>query len=146
MIAQTIQLALAPVFVLVAIGNILNMLAGRLARIVDRVRMIQAIHASTQGSEHDDVVREMRSLDRRIEMINKAMLLLVISALFVGLTVGSIFLTASWAVGYAWLDGLFFFIALSLLMAALLLFLAETRLAAATLRVPAHLLELERRL
>ena len=31
MIAQTIQLALAPVFVLVAIGNIMNILTTRLA-------------------------------------------------------------------------------------------------------------------
>ncbi len=41
MIAQTIQLALAPVFVLVAIGNILNILAQRLSRVVDRSRLLQ---------------------------------------------------------------------------------------------------------
>ena len=41
MIAQTIQLALAPVFVLVAIGNIMNILSTRLGRIVDRSRVLQ---------------------------------------------------------------------------------------------------------
>ncbi|HTK72651.1 MAG TPA: DUF2721 domain-containing protein, partial [Croceibacterium sp.] len=40
MIVQTIQLALTPVFMLVAIGNIMNILSTRLARIVDRSRIL----------------------------------------------------------------------------------------------------------
>ena len=49
MIAQTIQLALAPVFVLVAIGNIMNILSTRLGRVVDRSRHLQERHAETAG-------------------------------------------------------------------------------------------------
>ena len=56
MIAHTIQLALAPVFVLVAIGNILNLLSTRLGRIVDRARVLQQKHSETFGSDHDMVV------------------------------------------------------------------------------------------
>jgi len=56
MIAHTIQLALAPVFVLVAIGNIMNILSTRLGRIVDRARHLQQRHAETFGSEHAMVV------------------------------------------------------------------------------------------
>jgi hypothetical protein len=41
LIVQTIQLALTPVFMLVAIGNIMNILSTRLARIVDRSRVLQ---------------------------------------------------------------------------------------------------------
>lgn len=144
MIAQTIQLALAPVFVLVAIGNILNLLAGRLARVVDRSRSVRDRYAATEGQDHDDVVREIRTLDRRIALINRAMLLLVIAALTIGLTVLSIFITTYWWAHMGWLDGLFFLCALGLLMAALVTFLAETRLASSTLRIPAELLELER--
>jgi len=40
-IAQTIQLAIAPVFLLAGIGSILNVLAGRLARVVDRSRVLE---------------------------------------------------------------------------------------------------------
>ena len=40
-IAQTIQLSLAPVFMLAAIGQILNVLAGRLARVIDRARILE---------------------------------------------------------------------------------------------------------
>ncbi|MFK4985603.1 DUF2721 domain-containing protein, partial [Klebsiella pneumoniae] len=50
MIAQTIQLSLAPVFVLVAIGNIMNILTTRLGRIVDRSRVLQKLHAQTDGA------------------------------------------------------------------------------------------------
>jgi hypothetical protein len=73
MIAQTIQLALAPVFVLVAIGNIMNLLSSRLGRVVDRSRALQDRHRSTEGVEHDMVVREIRLVDRRIGLIARAL-------------------------------------------------------------------------
>ena len=56
MIAHTIQLALAPVFVLVAIGNIMNILSTRLGRIVDRARKLQAPVSYT----HLDVYKRQR--------------------------------------------------------------------------------------
>ena len=49
MIAQTIQLALAPVFVLVALGNIMNILSTRLARVVDRSRYLAGNHSGRSG-------------------------------------------------------------------------------------------------
>ena len=84
-IAQTIQLALAPVFVLVAIGNIMNILSQRLGRVVDRSRVLQQLHGTTSGDAHDAVVREIRTVDRRIAMISRAILLLVLSGLTIGL-------------------------------------------------------------
>ena len=79
MIAQTIQLALAPVFVLVAMGNILNMLSTRLGRVVDRARTLQERHVATSGPDHVIVVQEIRALDRRISLITRAFRLLVIA-------------------------------------------------------------------
>jgi hypothetical protein len=40
-VAHTIQLAVAPVFLLAGIGGILNVIATRLARVVDRVRALE---------------------------------------------------------------------------------------------------------
>src|SRR5919107_1560369 len=91
MIAQTIQLALAPVFVLVAIGNIMNILSTRLARVVDRSRHLQKEHMNTSGVEHDLVVREIRLVDRRIALIGRAILLLVVSGLTIGFCVALLF-------------------------------------------------------
>lgn len=39
-IARTIQLAVAPVFLLTALGTLLNVLTNRLARVVDRARFL----------------------------------------------------------------------------------------------------------
>ena len=92
MIAQTIQLALAPVFVLVAIGNIMNLLSTRLGRIVDRSRELQKQHVATSGAEHDAVVIEMRAIATRIHLITRAIFLMVLSGLTIGVTVAVLFL------------------------------------------------------
>ena len=87
MIAHTIQLALAPVFVLVAMGNIMNILSTRLGRIVDRARRLQDLHGQTVGVEHDSVVAEIRGLDRRIVLVTRAIRMLVTAGLAIGMTV-----------------------------------------------------------
>lgn len=143
-IAQTIQLALAPVFVLVAIGNIMNILTTRLGRIVDRSRTLQVQHATTTGREHDVVVIEIRYVDRRIHLIGRALLLLVISGLAIGVTVGSLFIGEMTALDTGVFTGLTFSAAIALLMTALVYLLMETRIAANSLRLPQELLELER--
>ncbi|WP_298194889.1 DUF2721 domain-containing protein [Novosphingobium sp.] len=144
MIAQTIQLALAPVFVLVAIGNIMNILTTRLARMVDRSRHLQTLHPGTEGSEHDVVVVEMRIIDQRIALIGRALLCLVISGLAIGTTVAALFLSELVNADLRVVTALTFVAAIALLMAALVLLLLETRLAARALRLPPELLELER--
>lgn len=143
-IAQTIQLALAPVFVLVAIGNIMNILTTRLGRIVDRSRALQSQHAQTSGREHDLVVIEIRYVDRRIHLIGRALLLLVVSGLAIGVTVGSLFIGEMAGLELRNLTGITFFGAIALLMIALVYLLLETRIAASSLRLPQELLELER--
>lgn len=144
MIAQTIQLALAPVFVLVAIGNIMNILSTRLGRVVDRSRALQARFETTSGEDHDAVVREIRLLDRRIALIGRALLLLVLSGLTIGLVVALLFLEEFARANLQPVAAAAFLIAIGLLMSALWLFLKETREATAALRIPKSYLELER--
>lgn len=144
MIAQTIQLALAPVFVLVAIGNIMNILSTRLGRVVDRSRAMQERFAVTTGKEHDAVVREIRMLDRRIVLIGRALLLLVVSGLTIGTVVALLFFEEFAAVDLQAAAAMAFLIAIGLLMWALWLFLLETREATNALRIPKSYLELER--
>ena len=146
MIVQTIQLALTPVFMLVAIGNIMNILSTRLARIVDRSRVLQQMHPETSGPEHDAVVREIRLVARRIHLIGQAILLLVTAGLSVGITVVLLFVEDMAGVDLKPLVSIIFVASLALLIGALLLFLRETREATAALRIPETYLELERRL
>ncbi|MEL1251457.1 DUF2721 domain-containing protein [Aurantiacibacter gilvus] len=144
MIAQTIQLALAPVFVLVAIGGIMNILSMRLGRVVDRSRELQELHGETSGSEHDKVVREIRSLDLRIVIIGRAMRLLVMASLSIGVTVVLLFLEEFAHVGLNPVAAGTFILAIGLFMWSLVQFLRETREATAALRIPEMYLERER--
>src|SRR5690606_2988559 len=122
MIAHTIQLALAPVFLLVAIGNIMNILPQRLGRIVHRSRLPPEKPRQTSGEEHDMVVREMRFVDRRIAMVGRAILLLVISGITVGVVVAMLFLGEFLELNLQRAAGAAFLFAIGLLMGALLLF------------------------
>lgn len=144
MIAHTIQLALAPVFLLVAMGNILNLLSTRLGRVVDRARQLQDRHVATDGPDHDMVVTEMRLIAQRIRLITRAIRLLVISGLTIGATVALLFLGEIVRANLQLAAACFFLGAIALLMWALLLFLRETQIAAAQLQIPRDYLELER--
>ncbi|MBH0112437.1 DUF2721 domain-containing protein [Novosphingobium sp. YJ-S2-02] len=144
MIVQTIQLALTPVFVLVAIGNILNILSTRLGRVVDRARYLQGLHNETEGGEHDMIVREIRLVDRRIKIITRAIKLMVLSALTIGSTVALLFLQGLAELDLHLLVAIVFLISIMLLLFALVLFLRETQVAAEALVVPTDYLELHR--
>src|SRR3546814_3942569 len=71
-IAQTIQLSVTPVFLLVATGSLLNVIAGRPARVVDRSRVLLERWADTEGVEHERVFSELRIADRRMRIINNS--------------------------------------------------------------------------
>ena len=146
MIAQTIQLALAPVFVLVAIGNILNLLSSRLGRVVDRSRHLQDLHMQTEGMDHDMVVAEIRMIDQRIRLITRAVSTLVVSGLAIGITVALLFLQQLLGADLQLAAALTFVIAIVLLMSALVLFMRETRVSAQQLKIPREFLELHRKL
>ncbi len=145
MIAHTIQLAMAPVFVLVAIGNIMAILSTRLGRVVDRSRYLQNRHGETVGVDHDMVVTEIRATDERIVLVTRAIFYMVISGLAIGTTVAILFVEEMVGFKLESIAAVFFLIAIAMLMWALVLFLRETRVAAATLRIPRDLLELHRK-
>jgi len=145
-IAHTIQLALAPVFVLVAIGNVMNILSTRLSRIVDRSRFLIERHGQTEGSDHDAVVREMRMLDRRIAIIGRAILTMLISGLTIGVVIAMLFLDGFTSLNLNRATAVAFTLAIALMMYALLLFVRETRIASASLRIPHSFMEWDRKL
>lgn len=143
-IAQTIQLAIAPVFLLAGIGAVLNVLAGRLARIVDRSRVLEALHAETEGAEHDRHVWELRLIDRRIALVNAAIAFIVASAIVVCLLVALLFVTQLADLPYRVAVAITFILSMALLITGLALFLIEVNLAIRGLRVREELLERQR--
>lgn len=143
MIAQTIQLSLAPAFLLVATGSILNVVTGRLARVVDRARDLQERHGQTEGLAHDRVVRELRRLDRRMDVINWSIALCVACGIVVCVLVAMLFAVGAGQHGLAMPVAAAFILAMLLLLAGLVAFLVEVRMAIRTIHVPLELLEKE---
>ncbi len=143
MLTHTIQIALGPVFLLVATGGVLNVVTGRLARVVDRSRDLMArLEAGTGGQEERRrMVRELRILDRRMDIINWSIALAVACGIVVCLMVAMLFLFGSGQAGLALPVAAAFIIAMLLMLASLVLFLVEVRLAIRTIHVPMELLE-----
>jgi hypothetical protein len=144
-IAHTIQLSLAPVFLLTGIAGLLNMLAGRLARVVDRARVIEREFTPTDHPAHADQVAQLRELDRRITLVNFAILLCTASAVAVCVVVAGLFVASLAGLGFArTMAGIFVF-AMALLIAGLCFFIGEIRVAVRSIRVREALLEREGR-
>lgn len=127
-VAQTIQLAIAPVFLLAAIGSILNVLSGRLARTVDRSRILQSRSADDEKGAARSAV-ELRALDTRVKLISDAVFLCVASAITVCVVVAVMFVARLVGFPLGDLIALLFIVAMLLLVAGLILFSIEVRVA-----------------
>ncbi len=90
-IAETIQTAIAPVFLLAGIGSFLNVLTGRLSRVVDRARALESLHPQTSGLAHERFVWELKRLDRRMRVINRSLMSTVTSAVAICAVVAMLF-------------------------------------------------------
>jgi len=134
-VAQTIQLALAPVFLLAGIGAFLNVCVGRLARIIDRARMVEKLVLSTRGKEHDRMVSEIRVLDRRMSVVNIAIFLSVASACAICLVVILLFAAELFDAHLGRIIAILFSLAMVLLAAAFATFIQEIRLASRTIHI-----------
>lgn len=143
-IAQTIQLSLSPVFMLAGIAGILNVIAGRLARVVDRARTLEALHPRSTGPEHDRHVWELRLLDRRMSVINAAIFLCVSSAVATCCVVALLFVAELGHLRIGTVVALIFILAMAFLVAGLVAFMVEVRLSLSATHVRVELLERER--
>lgn len=134
-IAHQIQLAIAPVFLLAGIGAILNVVAGRLARTVDRSRFLVNAQQSFDENERSLATIELSLLDRRILAANRAITCCTASALFVCLVVAILFIAAPGEAAFARTIAALFIVAMALLTAGLGFFLHEIHLATRALRL-----------
>ena len=142
-LAQIIQLAVAPVFLLAGLGAFLNVCAGRLARIVDRTRSLEPRILKSRGREHDRLVKEMRLLDRRIRVVNRAIFTSVLAAVIISLVVILIFVAFLSGTRVGTAIALLFIVAMVCTATGFAIFLYETRLGTKTVHVHSDILEHE---
>jgi len=128
-IAQVIQLAVAPVFLLAGVGATLNVLAMRLGRIIDRARVMEERLPQATQEMAEELQKRLRVLSRRATLINRAIALCVLCGLLVSLVVASLFVSSSLRIDLTTPIAVAFVIALLSLAAAMICFLREVLLA-----------------
>lgn len=142
-IAQIIQLAVAPVFLLAGLGAFLNVCVGRLARIIDRTRTLEPLILNSRGSEHDQYLWEIRILDRRIKVVNMAITTTVTAAMLISAVVILLFVAFLTNINFGTVIALLFIVAMIFTASGFAIFLQETRIGTKAVRVRNAILEHE---
>lgn len=144
-IAHTIELAIAPVFLIAGIGALLNVLTSRLARVVDRSRVLEAqLGSNIEGEQRARVLAELLAVDHRMKRINTALTLATLAALLICLVIVFLFTSQLFGVNLSRIIATLFIATMAALIGALCFFLGEIGIATRTLRVRSELLERRR--
>jgi hypothetical protein len=128
-ITHVIQLAIAPVFLLTAVGTIMTALANRLGRAVDRRRVLEERLPEMAEDVAQGAGFELDALAKRIHAIYLATSLTVLCGLFICLSISLAFLDAFVALNLASAVAVLFVCAMFSLIGALLMMLREIYLA-----------------
>jgi len=128
-ITHVIQLAVAPVFMLTAVGTIIAALSIRLGRATDRRRMLEREMVDLTEEDGRTARAELAVIAQRIRFAYHAILCAVLAGLFVCLLIAGAFLGAFVALNLARLVGGLFVLAMLALIGCLLMFLREIFLA-----------------
>jgi hypothetical protein len=134
-ISHVIQLSIAPVFLLSAIGGMLGVMANRLSRVVDRARFLET-RLEEGAVELEDISRdELASLTQRARLVSRAISFCTATALLVCVVIATLFLGAFLGVNTTVPVACFFVVAMVAFFLGLLSFLREVLLATASLRI-----------
>ncbi len=134
-VTHGIQLAVAPVFLLTAVAAMIGTVAGRLARIIDRARLLEdRIEAAPVENPMRADYDELDRLRLRGRLVNVCIALLTFCAILIGLTIMALFLGETTQMQILRLATISFLSGVVCFLLALLCFLAETLLATQMLK------------
>lgn len=136
-IGHVIQLAVAPVFLLAGISGLLNVLTGRLGRIIDRARLTEQQMSEASSEDAGEKQLRLQLFSRRARLVNYAITLSTASASMICLVVMALFGGAFVALDVSRVIALLFVASMGSLFAALVCFLREVLLATQSLRIGA---------
>ncbi|HEY3046954.1 MAG TPA: DUF2721 domain-containing protein [Polaromonas sp.] len=135
-VTHGIQLAVAPVFLLTAVSGIIAAVAGRLARIIDRARLLEN-RLEAGGVEEARAIKmyaELQQLRKRGWLVNSCIALLTFCAMLIGTTIILLFLGETSELPTLKIATVCFLSGVICFLLALLCFLAETLLATRLLK------------
>jgi len=134
-VTRIIQLAITPVFLLVGIGGLLNVMSGRLGRIVDRVRALEEDVLTADDARRRDEIGELAVLARRLSICHWAIAMCTVSAILVCLMVVLLFFASFAAMSYGVPVALLFIAVMTALTIGLGLFFVEISISTRVVRV-----------
>ncbi|MDB5258695.1 MAG: hypothetical protein JWM14_3390 [Chitinophagaceae bacterium] len=134
-ISQAIELALGPVFLLTGIAGMLNVMSGRLSRIIDRGRSLTERLIDNPSVHQENINKELIILERRRYFTSLAITSCTVSALLVCLVIVTLFCEAMFNVPLSWIIGYLFILAILALVVGLAFFLREVHQSAKTVRL-----------
>jgi len=137
-IAHAIQLAVAPVFLLTAIGALLGVMANRLGRVIDRARLLETRLEDASGENAAALQAHLKILSRRAKLINLAITFCTMTALLVCSVIAVLFFGSFVRFDFSAPVAILFILAMILLVMGLVWFLREVFLATASLRIGPH--------
>lgn len=135
-VTHGIQLAVAPVFLLTAVSGMIAAVAGRLARIIDRARLLEN-RLEAGGVEETRAIKmyaELQQLRHRGWLVNSCIALLTFCAMLIGMTIILLFLGETSELPTLKIATVCFLSGVVCFLLALLCFLAETLLATQLLK------------
>ena len=129
-VSHGIQLAVAPVFLLTAVSAMIAAVAGRLARIIDRARQVEAqLQLDSEGPNAAAIWHELGELRKRGHLANTSIALLTLCGFLIGATIVILFLGETTRLEMRNAAMISFLCSLVCFMLALAGFLAETWIA-----------------
>ena len=139
-ISGAIQLALGPVFLLTGIAGLLNVISGRLSRIIDRARLLTGnqYDIMTSGEESEDLLMQLQKLEKRRHYTSIAITACTIAALLVCTVITVLFLEVLFGAPMTWIVAVLFAAATLALVVGLAYFLREVHVASQTIRIFIH--------
>src|SRR5947208_2050104 len=135
-IGHVIQLAIAPVFLLTAVGTLLAVLTSRLGRAIDRRRVLVAALPGLDAPTAATANGELGFIERRVGLIYAAISLAVLCALLICALIALAFVDAFVAINLSALVATLFVLAMLALIGSLSVFLREIFLGVNTIRCP----------
>ena len=131
-IAHAIQLAIAPVFLLTGIAGLLNVMAGRLARVIDRTRSFEMTWVNLDPKARAAARAELASLEKRRRACSWSITYCTTAALLICVVIVALFVQEFLSVNLRLFAGAVFVVTMIALIGGLTCFLREVYLATHT--------------
>jgi ABC-type amino acid transport system permease subunit len=134
-VARTIQLSVAPVFLLTALGTLLGVFSTRLGRVVDRARILNDRMTGVPEDRKAALLSEFEILLSRRKLVNTAITFAISAALLVCILIATAFVGSMLHSDFSHPVATLFILAMVFFIGALLSFLAEVLLAVRSVRI-----------